>query len=868
MTWNERNPEILLDEAVAGIRDEPIDPRLEQEAAQKLLSRLRPQLDARSRQTSESIRGCADYQALIPVYLAGKLPDARRILFEDHVRHCIPCRKAMREARNGKQAAARPTRGPSWTDSWGKWALAAAVVIIAIGLTQLGILDQFLPKTTSGQASVQSVTGTLMRVSENGSSALAAGTPIGMREELRTAKATRSKVTLGDGSVVEVSERSEFSISEARDGITFNLNRGNIIVKAADQGSGHLYVRTQDCTVAVKGTIFSVVSGPKGSRVSVLEGEVWVEQGQNTKVLKPGMQYTTSERLAGMPLEHEVAWSQDVDVWTRLIKTAKVVGKDINRALFPGMRFSSRFLDVVPADTVIYAAVPNVGTGLAEAQQIFMQRVASNPALKQWWDQSLQGSGGDATPFQIIDWLREFGARLGEEIVVSASQTQAGDLGHPLVLAEVVDAAGLRQVIQEQVPAEAHFVLVEDPAAATPSQGEVYIWITNDAAAAAPSLETLRQFQTDWQGGSSAFAATQFHETLSEAYLEGVDWLFAADAERLLAPNLAGDSATFAARAGLLDIRHFVVEARERDGEVESRAMMTFSQPRHGIVSWLASPAPIGALEFVSADANVAAAFAVKEPILMFQDILDLFSNNSDVLAQLSRLEQSTGINLQDDFAASLGGEVVLALDGPLLPSPAWKLVLEVYDQDRLQRVIEALVADADRQLQDAGKKGLRMTQEVVGGHLFYSITSLDVGYAAHYTYADGYLVAAPSRSLVLDSLQFRDAGYTLPHQQEFMSLLPTDGHTGFSGVVYQNYKSVIGPLASLGAAIDMTPEQSKYLEQVAGGMGGSLICAYAEEDRIIFASRSHFGLNPGSLLGMGFGALQMQNILDSTKGR
>ena len=66
---------------------------------------------------------------------------------------------------------------------------------------------------------------------------------------------------LEDGSLVEMSERAELAVGNRRplwergrgDGV-IDLARGAIIVEASDQGSGHLFVDTEDCRVAVTGT--------------------------------------------------------------------------------------------------------------------------------------------------------------------------------------------------------------------------------------------------------------------------------------------------------------------------------------------------------------------------------------------------------------------------------------------------------------------------------------------------------------------------------------------------------------------------------------------------------------------------------------
>ena len=88
--------------------------------------------------------------------------------------------------------------------------------------------------------------------------------------EIRTAKDSDAMLQLKDGSIVELRERSGFSNTQTASDLTIRLGRGSIIVQAAKRSSGHLYVATADCRVAVTGTVFSVTTGVKGSRVSVI----------------------------------------------------------------------------------------------------------------------------------------------------------------------------------------------------------------------------------------------------------------------------------------------------------------------------------------------------------------------------------------------------------------------------------------------------------------------------------------------------------------------------------------------------------------------------------------------------------------------
>src|SRR6185312_7537793 len=120
----------------------------------------------------------------------------------------------------------------------------------------------------------------------------ATGAAIAEGEEIRTAKGSTAMVRMTDGSRIEMGERAGLSLDAARKGNTIQLERGRIIVQAAKQRPRHLYVATRDALVT--GTIFSVNSGTKGSRVSVVEGEVHVGQGAKDTVLHPGGQVATS----------------------------------------------------------------------------------------------------------------------------------------------------------------------------------------------------------------------------------------------------------------------------------------------------------------------------------------------------------------------------------------------------------------------------------------------------------------------------------------------------------------------------------------------------------------------------------------------
>ena len=200
-------------------------------------------------------------------------------------------------------------------------------------------------------------------------------------------------------------------------------------------------------------------------------------------------------------------------------------------------------------------------------------------------------------------------------------------------------------------------------------------------------------------------------------------------------------------------------------------------------------------------------------------------------------------MSLREDLARPLGGEFAVAVDGPMLPSPSWKVVLEVYDPARFEQALEKLLAGAN---QTAGTALARIDKEEADGRTYYVLRGSKLPFEPQYTYDNGFLIAAPNRDLLLRAMEYRTTGYTLTRSEKFTKLLPRDGHTDFSAMVYQTLATALGPIAD---QITLTPEQRSSL----AAAGPSLVLAYGEQDRIELASAgTFFGLRLEQLLGLG----------------
>jgi uncharacterized protein (TIGR03435 family) len=124
--------------------------------------------------------------------------------------------------------------------------------------------------------------------------------------------------TLEDGSRLEVNTNSDVGLEKAKDGVLIRLYSGSVIVNAAPQLQGHLYVQTADIKVAVTGTVFLVNAERNGSRVAVIDGEVHVEHGSVARKLRYGDQITTGVTM--LPVTEEIAWSMQAPVHLALLQ--------------------------------------------------------------------------------------------------------------------------------------------------------------------------------------------------------------------------------------------------------------------------------------------------------------------------------------------------------------------------------------------------------------------------------------------------------------------------------------------------------------------------------------------------------------------
>ena len=871
-----KNTNQILDQALNDIRHDDPDHAAINAAANRVWARVanhEAEVAITNTVQADHLRDCNDFQSLIPAYLNKQLTAARVLLFEDHTRECFACRKELKAARTATaqpQVAAVVAPKASWFSFKQpvlRYAMAATLVL-GLGAGSWKILEYVLNSLKAFDAVLMASNGPVYRVSDAQNQLVNAGEKIKRGERLRTAKGSTAVLQLADGTQVEMAERSEVALTDNPDGTTINLNQGNVIVEAAKQKNGkHLYVKTDEALVSVVGTIFSVNNGTKGSRVSVVEGKVHVEHNSKDDKLLPGDQVTTNASIEKVAIAKEVSWSRKAKQYDQMLVEVAKLRNDIAAIPRPGVRNSTRILDVMPEGTVFYVALPNLTETLNASYNLVKQRVEQNPELNAWVNKQ-QAKEDRAFGFadKAFAQMREFGSHLGAEITMSFELNATGSPNEPLFVANLNNANALRTAIEQLE--NSHVQIVDDPATATAATGkDLFMWLNGDLLAASPKLANLQQFAVSSKT-ESRFKSTSFYASLAKRYSEGTSVIIAGDLDKIT-PNIAGKEQKANAASeqlGLTNFRHLIAEIKDGNGKAQNSVELTFKEANKGVASWLAAPAPMGALNYISADANVVGAFVIKDPTAMADNLLKAMQAVEPKFGEeLAKLEAEHGINVREDLAAPLGGEFAFALDGPILPTPSWKIVVEVYNQAQLQSTLARIVTELNRVAQTQNKKGFTLTSSEESGQTFYVIKSLDFPVEVNYTFTKGYLIATPSKALIDRAARYAESSSSILQSPRFIASLPEDNQANFSAMLYQNLAPVVNPIAK---NMGNLSEKMK-----GGGLGAitsmandapSLAYAYSFGDRITLSVNTENGaLNLGDLLG-GSTSLALKGMLHS----
>ena len=872
--------------------------------------------------TPQTLTSCADYQSRMPALVAGTLPEAQRLLVEDHTRECIPCRKHLQAVRAGRSVS--EWSGPAAPARVGRY-YAAAAAVVAVAAAGVWTSQRVLQPPQDGIVQVQSVDGRMFVAGSGGDSdlvPLAPGDAIDGGARVRTGAGSRGVFELADGTRIEAAGLTTFRVDARRRGDRIRVDRGSVIVQAAEQENRSLIVSTEEMLVSVKGTIFAVTHGVKGSRVSVIEGEVEVEKGRERHNLLAGDQLRSRPTLVAMTLQEEVGWSQDADRYLAVLEEFKSLRSELNQLMEDApVRHSTRLLDLMPSDTAAYLAMPNAPATLGDLFELVRSRLESSELLAEWWEE-FEGSEEAGTIEDVVGALRGLGDAMGDETVVAVVGDLVEEDMAPLAVTEVTDSAALREAIEGHLAElasatdETPVNIVDDLGAATEQDEGLLLWIADDIAAASTSLTALRTVAANRNGAANPFVGSRLHGRLAQRYEEGAELLAAVDLAGVIsrirdaaenekdeegAEGAEGeeddedvDEAAVFAFTGLDKVQDLVVARTQEGDRANVTAALSFDGERAGIVSWLAEPGANGALEFFSPDASFVSAGVIENPGTIHDQLMGFLSERGiNVDEPMAEVAAELGLSLRDDLLQHLGGEYAVGIDGPVLPTPAWKAVAAVYDADALQSSIEMLVEKATEVLAGLDRDGagqfgtgqLVLDEQESGGRTVYRLAlemddsdddddEADDAAAAplmrlletpqiFYTYFDGYMVSASNVATIDTAIRYRGSGASLTSSQEFLDLLPENGYADFSAMVYNRLAETASELFDLLPTDVVNDDQQavvQAIEEQITSQGPALYTVYAGRSEIVVTSSG-----PSLLAFTGLGPLLgLPNLLES----
>jgi len=823
-----------LERALQEMREEDVDSGTLDAAQRRVWEKM----------TTAGSGTCAEFRQDFRAYLNKELGGSRQLLVEDHLGRCASCRARIAEMKGERMVVAMPRPSPRrslgeggsfrWVH-WGALGAAAAVLFAALYLGRDSIDRMMAPG--GARATVVSANG-LYRLtalsaearSGKADGSLETGAAIDEREAIRTGPGAHAVLRLADGSMVDVNERTELFVTGAWSGNTIHLQRGDIIVKAAKQRRGSLRVLTRDSIASVKGTVFAVSAGMGGSVVSVVEGSVAVSQPRRQVVLSPGQQAASIPALASS-VAAAVSWSPEADSYLELLGSFVKIEREL--AKFPAaLRTNSALLPYLPAEAIVYGAVPNPGVTIGRALALAEEQSAQNAAFAAWWNSE---TGQQLK--QMVDRVQSVNPLLGDEIVFCANLVPGLDEPVPMVMAPVKPgkraelASALEKLFAEAGEAPGAFSVSDD-----------LVVVSHSPSSLAWALAHLGQ------GAGSRFSAA-----IGERYRRGVGWLVALDAAPVIKEASGGDTPPVEL-AGMVGMKYLFLEQRAPAGAEENEVTVAFDGARTGMGSWLADAGSGGAAEYVPADALLAGYVSTREPLQLFEELTAQITKlEPDFTRGLATMDEKLGAGFVQNLAAALGTESALALTGLSTNGPTWVMASVANNpaviDSSLRKIVDAFNAELGS---DEQNHRIVFEQESVGGRTWTTITPGGLPLRVTWTYDHGYMVSASDRGSAERAIATRNGGFPLVWSPEFLGQLPSSAGLHPSAFAWVNAKGALGILSAL--------SPSAALQELVASRDPLLVVFDGTPEQIHAASRTRIS-------GLIMDAMLIQSLGQATVG-
>ena len=519
--------------------------------------------------------------------------------------------------------------------------------------------------------------------------------------------------------------------------------------------------------------------------------------GQTKTPAKRTPNHTAASSTANKPgasqSEPDMAWLQDALKNPELMNELNHLSQLAKEIQYPALHTQSAVLPRLSQNTVFYAALPNFGPQLRQSLDIYRQELQGSAAMRDFLQKNHLTISEPKVEDDIAKFC-DFLDYLGDELVITGGLN--GKEPNGVLIAEI-KKPGLRafmEKIDQQINASStehlHFFDPQQLEAATDHAGqEPVVLIRPDFVVISNSTATLRAFNAQLNSSGSSFASTGLGKRLAQSYQSGTNSVGGVDVQQLmgLIPENPPQSRMMLEKTGFADARYAMMESHLASGRAEAKMELVFGGPRRGVASWLSTPAPLGALGFMSPKASMGEVFKFKSPDQMFDDIAEIAGPGA--LAMLPQMEAQLNINLKQDILSKLTGEMGFEIHLPEIPAgapaqgmaamqPSVTLILGVSDPAGLQQTLKRLLAQAPMQSDERQEDGVTVST-------LTSPSANGKGMEINYFFMDGYLVIATNRQLAKDAVHAHRSGESLAKLDQITSAAGQPAKA--SAIIYQN---------------------------------------------------------------------------------
>ena len=529
------------------------------------------------------------------------------------------------------------------------------------------------------------------------------------------------------------------------------------------------------------------------------------------------------------PPQPDAVIAQELNKYPGLLpELGQLIEKLRNNVQLPAPRDHSQLSPLLPGSTTYYAALPNYGEAAHQALAIFQEELKQSVPLRDWWSHGDMAKTGPQLEASI-ERFSEVSEYLGNEIVITGST--APDDSNMVVIAQI-RKPGLKDALQrilretgEKTKLDLRIVDSKELGTVTGTgNGHApVVLVRPDLVFFASSIDTARKFDSLLDRKAGGFADAPFGQRIERVYEGGTTAVAGANLQKILSYFPAKDPNDRKAmeRFGIQNAQYFVWD-HKRVGDLSlSESELSFDGVRHGIASWLAPPAPLGTLDFISPKSAFVLSLKLKiSPRSSTISGTSLPIRNRLHLSCFQPWNRPCTSASGTMYLANLTVRLRSKWVGSGTPQPTWRAILHVLDSDRLQSSLDRIVQSLPVQAHETTEDGVKYHT------LQFPSSPKPVPVA--YAFVDGYLIVSSKYEMVREAVQLHKSGETLAKSSALVSSVPPGYSPETSLLLYENASSITNLRLS-----QLSPEIANVISQATSQATPTTIRAYADESSV-----------------------------------